>query len=274
MSLSGNKRYDFSRLPNQSLAVSQCGLTICDAGHEVKTRIYGHYSAHFILEGKGRYTVNGVTYELGPGQGFMITPDIPNTYTADEEKPWKYIYVNFYGLDDETLVHYAGLNDTNVTFTFELDEENIHNLYSMYNAGEITGTKGYDVTGYFLIIMSRLVKAHSEKKGDTYLPEHYIAKSISYIEDNYTYNITVSDIAKHVGLNRAYFHRLFSKHLNTSPAKYLLDYRLKKAESLLSHKYLSLSDIALSTGFYDVSHFSKAFTSKYGSAPGKYRSEK
>ena len=61
MAYSGN-RYGFSQMPNQSLAVSQCGLTICDKGHAVKTMLYAHYSAHFILEGKGTYTVNGKSY--------------------------------------------------------------------------------------------------------------------------------------------------------------------------------------------------------------------
>ena len=272
MAYSGN-RYGFSQMPNQSLAVSQCGLTICDKGHAVKTMLYAHYSAHFILEGKGTYTVNGKSYTLGKGQGFMITPNVPNSYVADKDNPWKYIYVSFYGLDDEALVHYAGLDNYNVTFNFDLSEEMLHDLYAMYNACENKGTKGYDVTGYFLIVMSRLVKAHSDAKGDTYLPEHYVSKAISYIEDNYPYNITVSDIATFIGIDRTYLHKLFLKEVKLSPAKYLLMYRLRIAETLMEEEELSLSDIAFSTGFYDVSHFSKAFVSKNGISPGKFRAK-
>lgn len=270
MGYSGN-RYGFSKLPNQSLAVSQCGLTACSSGHMVKTMIYAHYSAHFILKGKGYYTVDGKTYELGPGEGFMITPNIPNTYVADENDPWKYIYVSFYGLDDKAIVHYAGLDDKNVIFSFELSDEMIHDLYAMYHAGENKGTKGYDVTGYFLVVMSRLIKANSEENGDNYLPEHYVAKAVSYIEDNYPYNIKVSDIADFVGINRTYLHKLFVKNLNITPVKYLLAYRLKIAEAMMEQEELSLNDIAFSTGFYDMSHFSKAFIAKNGISPGKYR---
>jgi len=267
-------RYNISKMPNQSIAVSQCGLTEYKKGQEVKTRVYGHYAVHFILKGKGFYTINGKTFELGEGQGFLIPPNIPNTYRADENEPWTYIYAIFYGLDDEALVHYAGFDSSHLTFEYDMTKDMLHDLYAMYHAGENTGTKGYDVTGYFLVIMSRLVKAKSERLGDSYLPEHYVSKAVSYMEDNYPYNIKITDIADYVGINRVYLHKLFVKSMGSGPAKYLTELRLKKTETLMEDENLSLSDIALSTGFYDISHFSKAFTAKYGIPPGQYRLNK
>ena len=111
----------------------------------------------------------------------MIPPNVPNTYKADAHEPWSYIYAIFYGLDDDALVHYAGFDGSNLTFSYEMTDEMLRDLYAMYRAGENTGTKGYDVTGHFLVIMSRLVKARSERMGDSYLPEHYVAKAISYM---------------------------------------------------------------------------------------------
>ena len=107
-------RYDIKKLPNQSLAVTQCGLQICNSGHSCGPCLYEHYSVCFILSGKGTYTCGGKTYTLCAGQGFIIIPDIPNTYTADAVEPWRYIYAKFCGADDETLVHSAGLNEDNM----------------------------------------------------------------------------------------------------------------------------------------------------------------
>ena len=81
--------YSLSRLPGQSLAVTQCGLQMCDPGHSCGPRIYSSYSVHFVIEGKGKYLVDGREYELSAGQGFIITPGISNTYIADEDD---YIY--------------------------------------------------------------------------------------------------------------------------------------------------------------------------------------
>ena len=63
------------------------------------------------------------------------------------------------------------------------------------------------------------------------------------------------------------------KNIGIGPAKYLMECRLKKAETMMEQGDLSLSDIAFSAGFYDVSHFSKAFTAKHGISPGKFRLE-
>ena len=117
------ERYSMDKLSNQSLSVIECGLQICHSGHSSGRLVYQDYSAHFILEGKGTYSVNCKTYELSAGQGFLITPDIPNIYVADEKEPWKYIYATFKGIDATTLVHNAGLDDENVTFSFPLTPE-------------------------------------------------------------------------------------------------------------------------------------------------------
>lgn len=266
-------RYDIKKLPNQSLAVTQCGLQICDNGHSCGPLLYSHYSAHFILSGKGTYTCGGKTYSLCAGQGFMIIPDMPNTYTADIDEPWKYIYANFCGADDETLVHSAGLNEDNMIFEFDLTDDMLHDLTMMHSASKDQSARGYDVTGYFLLVMSRLVKANTQRNANTNLPQHYVRRAISYIEDNYPEKITVESIAAYVGIDRTCLYRIFKKNLNISPAQFLISYRLERAKAMMEHDNLTISEIAVSTGFFDAAHFTGAFSKKYGISPGRYHAE-
>lgn len=266
-------RYDIKKLPNQSLAVTQCGLQICDTGHSCGPFLYSHYSAHFILSGKGTYTCGGKTYTLCAGQGFMIIPNMPNTYTADIDEPWKYIYANFCGADDETLVHSAGLNEDNMIFEFDLTDDMLHDLTMMHSASKDQSARGYDVTGYFLLVMSRLVKANTQRNANTNLPQHYVRRAISYIEDNYPEKITVESIAAYVGIDRTGLYRIFKKNLNISPAQFLISYRLERAKAMMEHDNLTISEIAVSTGFFDAAHFTGAFSKKYGISPGRYHTE-
>lgn len=263
--------HNLQKLPNQSIAVIQCGRTICHPGHHCQTRIYNHYSAHFILEGKGTYTVNGRTFELGPGHGFLITPGIPNSYTADPVDPWKYIYVTFCGMDAEPLVRNAGLDAEHVTFSFPMEEAMLRDLYAMYDASKSYDAKGYDVAGYFFLLMSRLIKAAASQSPKTQAPEHYIQQALSYIETHYPYNINVQDIAAYVGLERSYLYRLFMKQLHLSPSNYLYEYRLQMGARLLGERDLSINEVALSVGFHDSAHFHKAFAAKYHMTPKQYR---
>ena len=101
--------------------------------------------------------------------------------------------------------------------------------------------------------------------------EHYISLATSYIGDRFSYDISVNDIADYVGIDRSYLYRLFKNYLGTTPSEMLMDARMRRAVSLLEYEDLSVYEIAVSSGFYDLSHFSRAFAARYGMSPGKYR---
>lgn len=268
------ERYSFEKMSGQSLSVIQCGLTICHSGHSSIKMVYPCYSATFIIEGKGTYYMKGKSYELGAGQGFIIVPNIPNVYIADVDEPWKYIYVCFNGADAKTLLGSCGLDDDNVIFEFPTDGETINCLEKAYHAGKDKSAKGYDALGYFLIVMSNLVRADSKNRKQALSATHYIRAAISYIADHLTYDVSVNDVAAFVGIDRTYLYRLFTEELGISPSKYIIDERLKRSVELMEYDELSINEIAVSAGFYDLSHFTKCFVEKYGVTPGKYRKSK
>jgi AraC-like DNA-binding protein len=50
-----------------------------------------------------------------------------------------------------------------------------------------------------------------------------------------------------------------------------MDLRLRKAVTLLQRKDLKICDIALKSGFNDLSEFNKQFKKLYGSPPSSFR---
>lgn len=264
-------RYYYENLSGRSLSIIECGLQICHSGHTSGKLVCPDYSAHFILEGKGKYTVNDRTYELRPGLGFMIMPNIPTLYVADDREPWRYIYATFKGPDAKSLISSCGLSDHDVIFNFPTDDETVNLIKKLHRVGKDNGAKGYDALGYFLIIMSNLVREYNKSRSQQLSPTHYIRLALSYIDDHLSYNINVRDVAAYIGIDRTHLYRLFTEQVGVSPSKYITNERLKRAVSLMAHKQLSINEIAISAGFYDLSHFTKAFTEKYGTTPGKYR---
>ena len=266
-------RYNLTKLSGQSLAVIECGIQICHPGHAAPKLLYKTYSAHFILEGKGVFIKDGVSYELHAGEGFLITPNTSCVYIADEAEPWKYIYASFRGADDDTLVHNAGLDENNIIFSFPLDGDMIRDIYAMHRAGKKNEARGYDVTGYFLLVMSRLVKAAAstvqENRG-----EYYVKRAKKIMEDHFGDVIGVADIADRLRLDRTYLYRLFKRYEGISPSDYLRDVRLSAAAKMLENEELPISVAAISAGFCDISHFYKNFTAKYGISPKQWRDGK
>lgn len=265
------ERYNLEKLSGQSLAVIQCGMNVCHSGHTTGNLVYREYSVHFVLDGRGTYVSCGKKYELEKGNGFIIKPGVPNICTADTEEPWKYIYVVFKGADAQSLVNSCGLDEDNLSFDFPLDEATLDYFEKMHSACRNNGAKGYDALGYFLLIMSNLVAKYNKRNITRFSSEHYIRLALSYMNDHLSYNITVRDIAKYVGIDRTHLYRIFMNELGKSPSKCLTEERLKLAVGLMEHKELSVNEVAVSAGFYDISHFTKAFAAKYGVSPGKYR---
>ncbi|WP_223192915.1 AraC family transcriptional regulator [Paenibacillus sedimenti] len=93
-------------------------------------------------------------------------------------------------------------------------------------------------------------------------------KSITeVIEENIFNPVSLNDLAYLSGRSLSAFKREFKEIYNTSPLHYIRNRRLDKAKELLTHTSLSVTDVCFSTGFENVSHFSKVFKERFGISP-------
>jgi len=88
---------------------------------------------------------------------------------------------------------------------------------------------------------------------------------------NYSRDISVMELARHIGLDRSYLCSLFKEYLKVSPREYLIKYRMDKACELMKNPSLSISDVARSVGYSDPLGFSKMFKKVKGCSPKAYR---
>ena len=102
----------------------------------------------------------------------------------------------------------------------------------------------------------------------------YVEKAEKYIETNYSYPVTVEDVAAYVGISRSHLFRSFQTYLGKSPKEYLSEYRIKQACHLLKETGLSVSAIAYSVGFENNLYFSKAFKKQKRVSPSEYRKDR
>ena len=96
-------------------------------------------------------------------------------------------------------------------------------------------------------------------------------KFLQYIEAHYAEEVTLDDLAKSANVSKSECLRCFKSTLRTTPYKYLMDYRLSRAEKLLKETDLPVSEIALMTGFNGQSYFGKCFKEKMRYSPSSYR---
>ena len=96
---------------------------------------------------------------------------------------------------------------------------------------------------------------------------------IEYIHAHLDTQLSLTKLATHLNLSTFHFARLFKKSLGLSPHKYILQTRIERAKRLITSQHLPLSNIALQAGFYDQTHFGKAFKKYVGVSPKVFSQE-
>ena len=94
---------------------------------------------------------------------------------------------------------------------------------------------------------------------------------MAYIDTHYAEKLSIADLAKLAGTSVTHFRRIFLQVMQISPLKYVTTIRINAARKLLISTDKLLTDIALETGFWDQSHFVKAFKAERGLTPSRYR---
>lgn len=94
---------------------------------------------------------------------------------------------------------------------------------------------------------------------------------VNYIFENLHKKITVSELAKHTGLNASYLSRLFKKETGVSVSEYVITKKIAAAKNMLKYTDRPISEIAEMLAFASQSHFTKTFRTHEGVTPKKYR---
>jgi AraC-like DNA-binding protein len=103
------------------------------------------------------------------------------------------------------------------------------------------------------------------------LPPRILRRIEEYIDAHLDSPLNVDDLAASAGISISHFSRCFRISLGLTPHSYVMHRRLVRAQDLLTRTDMSLSDVALSTGFSDQSHFSRRFHEFMGLPPRSFR---
>jgi transcriptional regulator GlxA family with amidase domain len=93
----------------------------------------------------------------------------------------------------------------------------------------------------------------------------------SLMEANFEEPLSAVELAKLAGLSLRQIQRIFQESLDTTPSKYYLALRLRRARELLLQSQMSITQIAVSCGFQSTCHFSKSYRAVYGRTPRSER---
>ena len=95
--------------------------------------------------------------------------------------------------------------------------------------------------------------------------------ALNYIQEHFTEEITLADVAAEAGRNPQYISAVFSRECGFSVFDYVAMLRIDLAQKLLRETTAPVSEIAAAVGYGDAKYFSRRFSRATGSSPSEYR---
>lgn len=104
-----------------------------------------------------------------------------------------------------------------------------------------------------------------------YIPKRMLTAKMRIHERLNESTLSVAELAKETGLSEVYFRREFKACFGCQPVAYISNVRVEYAKALLETGEYAVSEVAIRSGYDNVSYFSYRFRSATGMTPSQYR---
>lgn len=126
------------------------------------------------------------------------------------------------------------------------------------------------IEGLVLEIIAHITRQHLKDPISKSQPR-WLKQAIDFIEENYSQNISLSQIAGLAGVHATHLAEIFRKYTGCSIGQYIRRLRIDYAVKEVIFSEASLAEISVEAGFYDQSHFTKFFKRQTGISPTEMR---
>lgn len=271
------KMIENKRLGDMGVSVEFHDSITCPMNTSMHWHNYNEFE--LVVSGKGFQSLNGYESELCRGTAYFLSyTDFHEViYNENDSEVFAIINVNF----DDTMIDsgvYAELRKLggNPICKFSSDEcltlENELKiiLKEIENPTEFSKEVVRFTLNRVLIMYLRKYRA---EENDNLKISHSpkIQKAVYFIHNNFSRNISLSDVADYVGCSPNYISGLLKTELGSSFGKYLKEIRLRYARSLLNDGNTTVSGVAKLSGFDSVSYFIETYKKYYGETPGSLK---
>jgi AraC-like DNA-binding protein len=254
-------------------------------------KMHWHSYGEVILVGQGDtniYKVNQNTYSLVEGDFVLVWPmEMHSIVDADREKSLVIQFSNAFMnslFDLQRIMHfYRNLHVICINSHRELVSMLTTIAYKMKEIF-FSDTADKELRCCMLLMQFMLtLDEHREefapeidaggRAGYTDAVMRRMIMVTDYIKNNLTADdLSQSAMAEIAGISKDYFSRIFKNVTGMNYSKWLNMIRLEKATGLLTQNDLTLTEIAMMSGFQSIPSFNRVFRDEKGMAPGEYRS--
>ena len=240
-----------------------------------------HYSLGYIISGDRRVITPFQQFDVHAGNVTVMPPQLYHRTFSMSERPYISYLVK---ISEELAEEFCREVDRDIWndvfegryYTFNEDdirliEQMLEDMLYVY--GRRAGYSDIILKGqlYRLVIMIWEKNTGNEAEYFKSRLSADIMEAMYYIERHYAEDIRLCDAAENAGFSEGHFSRLFKAGIGQPFSVYLKNVRLRHAKELLINTDMSISEIAMETGFSTGDYLSACFSSDVGITPTKFR---
>ncbi len=234
-----------------------------------------HNAIEFIyfISGELEVSLNGVSYKPSSGDVMVINSSIVHSFNITKAPVDYYILI---ASDD--YFKGSGLYSNSVYFSPHVRDENVKLLFDKI-IKEYENKQEFFESSILSLLTSVFVylRRNYTNHVDSVFPVekrkiNMVREALDFIKNNYAERFLVEDISKHLHFSKSYLSHAFKSVTGYSLVEYINLVRCLNARALLIENK-SVLETALSTGFSEVSYFTRVFKKTMGILPSEAKKE-
>ncbi|MBR5614626.1 MAG: AraC family transcriptional regulator [Clostridia bacterium] len=231
------------------------------------------FEIELILSGSAVHELNGKTYNLTPGDIYLLNPTDFHRVKSDGAEVFNIMFSENL-LDDELLQKILNVENN---IAFHLNKTEFENATALISQMLTEFRNGEDYSEayiknllecLFIILLRRSTFKQQPESDEKTIG---VRKALLYIHSHFRDNPTMAEAAKISGFNKNYFSSLFHKTTGQTYKNYLSLLKLEHAKKLVLSSKISVTEICFASGFNSLPNFLRSFKAHFGISPGAMR---
>lgn len=244
------------------------GHFIYEPGYFLHRNNYDSFLLMLITDGQCTVTTANGTFTASKGDVVLLNCYEPHQYQSDTG--WESYWIHFDGpmargyYDQITAVHGLHL----IPKHLQTIEQTIAKIYKIFCDHE--EIEEATISKYITCLLTELLLSATPAKESPHKMRS-LADTISYINEHFSEQLSLEQLAEQASLSPFYFTRVFTKETGMTPHQYILSARINFAKFLLKTTNMSVKKIGYNAGFTSESNFCSTFRKWENLTPSEYR---
>ena len=253
-------------------------------GFNVPLHWHDEIEVLYMKSGSLTLTINQTSYTGKPGDIFLVNPKEIHGMTTDDlctryhALLFPLRFASFQSKSSSSNAFYLPFSEGRLLLRNKISDEplhketaqTIHRILTLYRTKSVGFQLGIQIQ-CALLLYSLYTGSSYQRLAPTGSEVNTNREILAYLQANYANKVSLEEMAGAFHMSEKYFSRYFKKHFQMTFTGYLNSLRLENAAKLLTDSDLAITEIAMQSGFNNVSYFIRTFREAFGCSPLHYR---